>query len=68
MLSPRLSDIFERHAGRLAVIGLVNDDMNNYGKDHSVETIEKCLEEHKEDVRYSTYIDVDNLARDCKCL
>ncbi|KAF8924228.1 hypothetical protein BGZ58_002027, partial [Dissophora ornata] len=64
-IAPKLSDIFEKHAGRVAVIGLVNDDMFNKKNEHSAETIKTFLETHKESFRYSSYIDTeDHLARD----
>ncbi|KAI1300364.1 hypothetical protein EDD11_006292 [Mortierella claussenii] len=64
-IAPRLSDIFEKNAGRVAVIGLANDDMFNRQKGHNVETIKTFLETHKESFRYSSYIDTeDHFARD----
>ncbi|GJJ78217.1 hypothetical protein EMPS_10576 [Entomortierella parvispora] len=64
MIAPKLSDIYERYTGRVAVIGVVNDDMFNKGMDHNEEAIKESLKTHKESARYPTYIDVDNLARD----
>ncbi|KAG0050602.1 hypothetical protein BGZ83_004606 [Gryganskiella cystojenkinii] len=65
MAAPQLSEIFEKHTGRVAVIGLANNDMFNKKTEHSAETIKAFLEEHKESFRFPSYIDnEDHLARD----
>ncbi|KAG0041534.1 Thioredoxin-2, partial [Gryganskiella cystojenkinii] len=65
MVAPALSELFEKHARYVAVIGLANDDMFNKKKEHNPETIKTFLENHKESFRFSSYIDnEDHLARD----
>ncbi|KAF9326247.1 hypothetical protein BGZ91_002029 [Linnemannia elongata] len=64
-IAPELSDIFEKYAGRIAVIGLNNDDMFDRQKEGSVEKTRKFLKTKNEGIRYTSYIDTeDHLARD----
>ncbi|KAG9065371.1 hypothetical protein KI688_002696 [Linnemannia hyalina] len=64
-ISPELSDIFEKYAGRIAVIGLNNDDMLDRQQEHSIEKTRTFLETKNESIRYSSYIDTeDHFARD----
>ncbi|KAF9543346.1 hypothetical protein EC957_000937 [Mortierella hygrophila] len=64
-IAPELSDIFEKYAGRIAVISLNNDDMLHEQRKHSVEKTRTFLETKNESIRYSSYIDTeDHLARD----
>ena len=66
-IAPELSDIFEKHAGRVAVIGLANDDIFNQKKEHNIKNIRTFIENHNESFRYPSYIDTeDHLVRDCK--
>ncbi|GJJ72482.1 hypothetical protein EMPS_04840 [Entomortierella parvispora] len=62
-LAPELSDLSEKHAGRVAVIGINNDASARNGKD-DVEKVQAFLEEHKEKFRYIQYVDnAENLAK-----
>ncbi|GJJ72481.1 hypothetical protein EMPS_04839 [Entomortierella parvispora] len=62
-LAPELSDFAEKHAGRIAAIGINNDASVRNGKD-DVEKAKAFVEENKEKFRYAQYADnVDNFAK-----
>ena len=68
-IASELSDIFEKYSGRIAVLGVINDDIHDRQKEHSVEKTRTFLETNNEGIRYSSYTDTaDHLARDCKYL
>ena len=66
---PELSDLAEKHHGKVAIVGINNESMFR-PKDHDVEKVKTFLEENKEAFRYTVYIDTpEGHARDCKfCL
>ncbi|KAF9095420.1 hypothetical protein BGX27_001287 [Mortierella sp. AM989] len=54
--SPKVSDLAEKHAGRVAVVGINNEGIFSK-RDHNVEKIKTFLEGHKDDFRYTIYVD-----------
>lgn len=63
---PELSELAEKHAGKVAIIGINNESMFQ-AKDHDVEKVKEFLENKKEDFRYTGYIDTpEGHARDSK--
>ncbi|GJJ76178.1 hypothetical protein EMPS_08537 [Entomortierella parvispora] len=62
-LATELSEISEKQAGRVAVIGVNNEDIFGMGAKRSVDEVKEFLQSSA-DFRYSLYIDVDHYARD----
>ncbi|KAF9174144.1 hypothetical protein BGX20_000772 [Mortierella sp. AD010] len=61
VLAAELSKLAEQHTGRVAVIGINNDTPV---KQHDVERIGAFVEEHKEKIRYMSYVDnAENFAK-----
>lgn len=67
-LAPHLSDLSEKHAGQVAIIGINNEGMlGRHPAMIDIEGVKKFIETKKENFCYSTYIDnVDEHARDRK--
>lgn len=62
-----LSELAEKHAGRVAVIGVNNDSMFGHTAERGLDGVKEFLEERKENFRYSCYVDNTNhYARDSK--
>ncbi|KAG0042046.1 hypothetical protein BGZ83_000967 [Gryganskiella cystojenkinii] len=62
-LAPELSDLAEKHTGRVAVMGINNDGPTKNGED-DVETVQDFVEERKEKFRYAQYVDnAENYAK-----
>ncbi|KAI1319446.1 hypothetical protein EDD11_004023 [Mortierella claussenii] len=53
---PELSELAEKYAGRVAIVGINNQSMFT-GKDQDLETVKRFLQENKDDFRYTIYID-----------
>ncbi|KAF9361568.1 hypothetical protein BGX26_001573 [Mortierella sp. AD094] len=53
---PELSELAEKHAGLVAIIGVNNESMFSE-KEHNVEKVKTFLEENKEGFRYTVYVD-----------
>ncbi|KAF9175936.1 hypothetical protein BGX21_008346 [Mortierella sp. AD011] len=61
---PELSELAEKHAGQVAIVGVNNDSMFTE-KEHDVEKLKTFLEEKKQGFRYTVYIDTpEGHARD----
>ncbi|KAG9067974.1 hypothetical protein KI688_011565 [Linnemannia hyalina] len=61
--APELSNLAEKHAGQVAVVGVNNEGIFE-DKEHDVEKLEGFLEEKKNAFRYTCFIDNQNHARD----
>ncbi|KAF7720681.1 hypothetical protein EC973_006538 [Apophysomyces ossiformis] len=62
--APELSELAEKHAGCVAVIGVNNESIFGHTGVRDLERVKKFLEEKKETFRYSSYVDNDNYARE----
>lgn len=54
--APELSDLSEKYAGRVAIVGVNNESMFR-PKDEDISVVTTFLEEHKKDFRYTIYVD-----------
>ncbi|KAG0316604.1 hypothetical protein BGZ97_006611 [Linnemannia gamsii] len=53
---PELSDLSEKYAGRVAIVGVNNQSMFR-PRDDDISVVTTFLEEHKKDFRYTIYVD-----------
>jgi thiol-disulfide isomerase/thioredoxin len=63
--APDLSEIAEKHAGKVAVVGVNNEAMFE-DKEQNVEQLKEFLAENKAAFRYTNVIDKENHARESK--
>ncbi|KAG0292715.1 hypothetical protein BGZ96_003784 [Linnemannia gamsii] len=61
--APELSKIAEEHAGKVAVVGINNENMFK-DKEQDVERLKGFLAENKDTFRYTNVVDKENHARD----
>ncbi|KAF9092163.1 hypothetical protein BGX23_004563 [Mortierella sp. AD031] len=55
---PELSDLAEKYAGRVAIVGVNNERMFR-SKDDDIVDVKAFLDEHKKDIRYTIYVDTE---------
>src|SRR5690349_1673840 len=53
---PELSELSEKYAGRVAIVGVNNESMFR-PRDEDLSVVTSFLEEHKKDFRYTIYVD-----------
>ncbi|KAF9962127.1 hypothetical protein BGZ72_010047 [Mortierella alpina] len=56
LAGPELSELSEKHAGRVAIVGVNNESMFSK-KEHDVGAVKSFLNDNKEGFRYTVYID-----------
>ena len=64
--APELSDLAEKHVGKVAIVGINNEAMFPPA-DRDLEKVKEFLESKKEEFRYTVYVDTpEGHARDSK--
>ena len=66
LAGPELSELSEKHAGRVAIVGVNNESMF-LKKEHDVGEVKSFLNGNKEGFRYTVYVDTpEGHAKECK--